>query len=48
MPRDLMTDSVRVRSPACSRLRNISQVSISEEMPISLCSAECPFRSVRL
>ena len=41
MPRDLTIDSVRVRSPAASMLRTISQVSISEEIPTSLRSVNC-------
>ena len=42
MPRDLRMYRARLRSPPCSRLRSSSQVSISEEMPTSDCSAALP------
>ena len=36
MPRDLSTYRPRLRSPACSKSRTSSQVSMSDEMPISV------------
>jgi hypothetical protein len=38
MPRDFSTYSPRVRSPPASSSRSSSQVSTSEETPISVCS----------
>ena len=39
MPRDLRTYRPRLRSPPSSMSRSSSQVSMSEEMPTSVCSS---------
>ena len=42
MPRDLRMYRPRLRSPPISMSRSSSQVSISDEMPTSVCSGSSP------
>ena len=42
MPRDLMMVRVRLRSPPLRTTSSMSHVSMSEEMPTSLCSRSSP------
>ncbi len=48
MPRDLRTYRPRLRSPLISMSRSSSQVSMSDEMPTSVCSARLARRRSRL